>query len=55
MKKAYIIAASLAACILLYLVGQVIAVDNLNKTMAKLLLFTVMPYVYIKDYKKIQS
>lgn len=52
MKKAYIILASLIACMILYLVEQVFAVDYLTKTIAKLILFTVIPYVYIKFFHK---
>lgn len=48
MKKAYIIISSLAACIILYLLEQVIAVDYLTKTIAKLILFIAIPYIYIK-------
>lgn len=52
MKKTYIILASLAACIILYFVEQVLAVDYITKTVAKLILFIVIPFVYIKFVKK---
>lgn len=52
MKKAYIIVISLAACIILYLVEQVLAVDYITKTAVKLILFTIIPFVHIKLMKK---
>ncbi|MDF2521263.1 MAG: hypothetical protein K0R84_1891 [Clostridia bacterium] len=52
MKKAYIILASLAACILLYFIEQVLAVDYITKTAAKLILFLVIPYINLRFVKK---
>ena len=50
--KAYIIGVSLAACIILYIIEQVLAVDYITKTIAKLILFTVIPWIYLKFVKK---
>lgn len=52
MKKMYIIAGSLAACIVLYMVEQVFAASYITKTITKLILFTVIPYIYLKFVKK---
>jgi len=52
MKKAYIIGGSLAACIILYIIEQVLAADYLTKTITKLILFTAIPYIYLKLVKK---
>lgn len=52
MKKAYIILASLAACIMLYIVEQVIATNYITKSIVKLILFLVIPYIYLKLVKK---
>lgn len=52
MKKAFIIVSSLIACIILYLLEQAIAVDYVTKTMAKLVLFVAIPYIYLKLIKK---
>lgn len=52
MKKAYIIVASLIACLILYLVEQVLAVDYITKTIAKLLLFIIIPYIYFMFVEK---
>lgn len=52
MKKAYIIVASLAACIILYLIEQALAVNYITKTIAKLILFIAIPYIYLKFVKK---
>ncbi|MCR1898589.1 CPBP family intramembrane metalloprotease [Irregularibacter muris] len=54
MEKTYIFVTSLIACILLYLVEQVLVVDYITKTIAKLILFMVIPYVYLKFVKKSQ-
>lgn len=48
----YIIITSLIACILLYYIEQVIKVDYLTKTVLKLLLFTITPYIYMIYNKK---
>lgn len=47
-KKAYIIILSLIACVMLYLVEQVFAVSYITKTISKLILFTAIPYTYMK-------
>ncbi|ERJ12164.1 CPBP family intramembrane glutamic endopeptidase [Haloplasma contractile] len=52
MKHTYIILASLLACLVLYLVEQVLQADYIVKTVAKILLFVVLPYLYIKLIKK---
>ncbi|NLM72443.1 MAG: CPBP family intramembrane metalloprotease [Clostridiaceae bacterium] len=52
MKKAYIIATSFMACTILYLLEQAIAVDYVTKTIAKIVLFVVIPYIYLKFVKK---
>ena len=51
-NKKYILLTSLIVCIFLYILEQVLNVDYLVKTLAKILLFTVVPYVYIKFIKK---
>ncbi len=52
MKKAYIIVSSLIACLILYLLEQAVAVDYVTKTIAKLVLFVAIPYLYLKLVKK---
>ncbi len=52
MKKTYIIVTSLVAFIILYLVEQVFVVDYITKTIAKLILFTGIPYIYLKFVEK---
>lgn len=52
MKKAYIITSSLIACLILYLVEQVLAVDYITKTTTKLVLFIAIPYIYLKFIQK---
>lgn len=52
LKKAYIIAVSLTACIILYFIEQVFAVDYITKTIAKLILFIVIPCSYLRFVKK---
>lgn len=52
MKKAYIISISLIACIILYLVEQVLSVDYITKTIAKLMLFSALPFIYIMFVEK---
>ena len=51
-NKKYILLTSLIACIFLYFVEQVLIVDYFVKTLSKILLFTIIPYVYIKFIKK---
>ncbi len=48
MKSPHIIAWSLAACAALYWIEQVLAVDYLTKTAAKLALFALLPYLYMR-------
>jgi len=52
MGKKYIILSSLIACILLYLVEQVLVVSYLVKTVIKVLFFIFIPYVYNKTIIK---
>lgn len=52
MQKTYIIASSFTACVILYLVEQVLAVDYITKTIAKLISFIVIPYVYLRFVQK---
>jgi membrane protease YdiL (CAAX protease family) len=52
MKQRYIFVSSLIACMLLYLVEQVLGVDYFVKTFSKVIIFTLVPYVYIKAVKK---
>jgi membrane protease YdiL (CAAX protease family) len=52
MKQRYIFVSSLIACMLLYLVEQVLGVDYFVKTFSKVMIFTLVPYVYIKAVKK---
>lgn len=52
MKYKYVVISSLISCICLYFIEQGIGVNYAVKTLAKLLLFTFVPYVYIKLIKK---
>ena len=52
MDKKYILISSLLACIILYYIEQVIAVNYGFKTLAKILLFTLIPYIYIRYIKR---
>ncbi|HEY5576301.1 MAG TPA: CPBP family intramembrane glutamic endopeptidase [Clostridiaceae bacterium] len=52
MRKGYIVIGSLAACIILYVLEQIITVDYTTKTAVKVLLFTAAPYIYFKLAKK---
>lgn len=52
MEKKYIFLSSFAACVLLYFVEQIMMVDYLTKTLTKVLLFTLVPVLYIKLIKK---
>lgn len=47
MKRRYIIISSLAACILLYFIEQFLQVNYGVKTISKIILFTLIPYIYI--------
>lgn len=51
-KFKYLLIASLIACVLLYYVEQVIEVNYLAKTFVKIMLFIIIPYIYIRLYKK---
>lgn len=52
MNKRYIIITSLVACIFMYAVEQFIGVNYLVQTIIKILIFTIIPYIYIKNIKK---
>lgn len=51
MKRKYIIISALLACISLYIVEQVLMTNYLVKTITKVLLFTIIPTVYMKHFK----
>lgn len=48
MKEKYIIITSLASCMALYFIEQVLGVNYALKTLSKLILFIIIPYIYIK-------
>lgn len=48
MRRRLIVAVSLAACVVLYLLEQIIAVDYASKTAAKIILFAAVPYIIYK-------
>ncbi|WP_373897151.1 CPBP family intramembrane glutamic endopeptidase [Haloimpatiens sp. FM7315] len=48
----YILISSIVGCILLYYIEQILKVDYLTKTIMKIVIFTLIPYIYIKIYKK---
>lgn len=50
-KFKYVLITSLIACVLLYYVEQVIEVNYLAKTFIKIILFTIIPYIYVRLYK----
>ncbi len=52
MPSKYIIINALIACILLYFVEQVLSLNYAYKTIAKILLFTIIPIIYIKFFSK---
>lgn len=52
MKEKYIIISSMASCIILYLIEQVIGVNYAVKTLSKLLLFIVIPLIYMKYIRR---
>lgn len=52
MKQKYIIASSLIACICLYIIEQVLGVNYVVKTLSKLILFIIIPLIYIKVVNK---
>lgn len=52
MSKKYIFISSLIACIALYFIEQILLVDYLVKTLSKVVLFTLIPFGYIKFIKK---
>jgi membrane protease YdiL (CAAX protease family) len=51
MKQKYIILSSFIACICLYVIEQALGVNYAVKTISKLLLFILIPYIYIKFIK----
>ncbi|WP_051931822.1 CPBP family intramembrane glutamic endopeptidase [Clostridium sp. KNHs214] len=51
-KYKYILISSVIACFFMYYVEQVMKVDYLTKTIAKIVVFTIIPYIYIRLYKK---
>ena len=53
MRKNYVIISSLLACVLLYYIEQVLQTNYFIKTGSKLLLFIIIPYIYIRFIKKI--
>jgi len=55
MKKNYIIFSSLIACILLYAIEQLLMTNYMIKTAVKILLFTIVPWFYIKFLNKSKS
>ncbi len=52
MGRGYIIIVSLAACVMLYILEQVLGADYATKTAAKVILFTAAPFVYLKFFKR---
>lgn len=48
MKQKYIIISSLISCIGLYFIEQVLGANYALKTISKLILFIIIPYIYIK-------
>lgn len=52
MKQRYINISSLAVCVVLYFIEQVLEVNYAVKTLSKVILFTLIPYIYIKFIKK---
>ena len=52
MDKKYIIITSLIACVLLYFVEQILMVNYTVKTLVKILLFILIPYIYFSFIKK---
>lgn len=51
MKKKYIIISSILVCIMLYFIEQVIGVNYGIKTFSKIIMFTLVPYIYFKIIK----
>lgn len=52
MKEKYIIVSSLVACITLYIIEQYLGVNYAVKTISKIILFVLVPYLYIKFIRK---
>ena len=52
MGKRYIIIASLLACVFMYFIEQVVMVDYVIKTLLKIIVFTSIPIIYFKLFKK---
>lgn len=57
MKNTIIIVSSIMACLILYLLEQVFSVNYATKTVAKLIIFTLIPiiFIYIIDKKTIKA
>jgi membrane protease YdiL (CAAX protease family) len=53
MRKKYVVFSSLISCILLYYIEQVLQTNYFIKTGSKLLLFILVPLIYIKFIKKV--
>ena len=53
MKTRYIFISTLIACLSLYFIEQVLAVDYAVKTLAKVVLFLAIPFVYHKLFKRV--
>lgn len=53
MKKYFILLSSLIGCIILFYVEQIIEVNYLIKTIGKVVLFTSIPYIYIRYIQKL--
>lgn len=51
-NRNFIIISSIIACILLYLIEQVLVVSYFIKTLCKILFFTILPYIYIRLISK---
>lgn len=51
-EQKYINISSLTACVTLYFIEQVLEVNYAVKTLSKIILFVLIPYIYIKFVKK---
>jgi membrane protease YdiL (CAAX protease family) len=54
-NKKYIIISSLLACIFLYFIEQIFQVNYLYKTLLKIILFLIIPFIYFRFDKKISK
>ncbi|KAB3530015.1 CPBP family intramembrane glutamic endopeptidase [Alkaliphilus serpentinus] len=52
MEKRFIIISSILACLFLYYVEQIMATSYIIKTLLKIILFTAIPYIYIRYIEK---